>query len=327
MMNLWHNWVFLALLSPLFYASINFFDKYLVSEKVKDGRGVVIYSSGVAAFFGTILWLIYGISTVAWQDAVLIMLTGTTIAYALVFYYDALVEAETSTVLLLAELTPVISLVLAFALLGERIDGAQSVGFLVILAASVFLAFSEEKKKETTNQRGTGFSQERENQEKNTVFLGLGRVFWLVIGVDILYACSNVLVKFVSENHSFTDILIFESFGMFFGGLSYYCFSSRARASFHGSVLTVGAAVLVLMTVSEVFLLSAKATAFRAISLGPVSLVGVVLNVQALYVVVLGFFLTLLAPRIFREDVSREGFLQKLALGGVMIFGIWLVGG
>lgn len=66
------SWFWLALLAPAVYATANFLDKYVISEKVQDIRGLPVYSGIIALFFGTILWLFMGMPLLPSRDAVII---------------------------------------------------------------------------------------------------------------------------------------------------------------------------------------------------------------------------------------------------------------
>lgn len=305
------QWFWLALLAPAIYAVINFLDKYVVSEKVQDSRIIPMYSSVAAFLFGSGLWWLMDMPLLGARDTVIILLTGVFSLYGLIFYFKALSKSETSSVIILAQMVPVISLILSFLFLGETITAKQFLGFFVVLCAAVVLSVSDHGHDEdTASEKKTGFH--------------LNDTFYLILIVDVLFALSNVLIKFTLSENSFTDILIYESFGMFLGGFSYYVFFSSARKSFHESLLSVGPAVLCVMAVSEIVFITAKSVTFLAISLGPVALVSVLGSTQLFYSIIYGLVLTLLWPSIFREDISKRGLLVKTGIGAVLIFGLWL---
>jgi len=77
---------------------------------------------------------------------------------------------------------------------------------------------------------------------------------------------------------------------------------------------------------SESLFIVSKAIVFFALSTGPAALVSAVLEgTQVVYAICFGWILTLVYPRIFQEDISRVGLVQKSLVAGALLFGVWLV--
>ena len=64
---------------------------------------------------------------------------------------------------------------------------------------------------------------------------------------------------------------------------------------------------------------------FYAISLGPIALVSVLGSASVFFAILLGWILTLFWPKVFNEDVSKQGLFKKVALSILAFLGIILV--
>ena len=166
-----------------------------------------------------------------------ILLTGVLSLLGLVFYFRALSEDDASSVIILFQMIPVLGLIFSFLFLGEIISLKQFIGFVVVLLAAMRLSAFDEHEHVVRDVNNILHWKKKKG-------IHFSRAFYLMLGADIAVASSNVLIKFASQENSFTDILIYESLGMFLGGLMYYGFAASARASFHEKLLKVGTTVL-----------------------------------------------------------------------------------
>lgn len=96
--------------------------------------------------------------------------------------------------------------------------------------------------------------------------------------------------------------------------------------AFHESFRSVGKVTLGVMFFNEILFIISKAFTFLAISLGPVALVGVLGGTQVFYGFLYGILLTLLFPKIFQEDISKNEIVKKLLFAVILFIGIWFIG-
>jgi drug/metabolite transporter (DMT)-like permease len=141
----------------------------------------------------------------------------------------------------------------------------------------------------------------------------------------LCWAASNVLFKFVVEQSSYREVLAYETWGWSLAGVIVWLTALDTRRAFHASVTTVSRRALTWVVVNEILFLGAKLLAFFAISLAPVSLVGVVGSTAVFFGVLYGVLLTHLFPAIFAEDVSRQGLLKKALLALLAFVGLLLI--
>lgn len=64
----------------------------------------------------------------------------------------------------------------------------------------------------------------------------------------------------------------------------------------------------------------------KALAIAPsVGLVTVITQVQSFYAIVIGVLLTLLIPKIIKEDISSYALIKKIVGATVMFFGVYIL--
>lgn len=296
------SWLYFSILASAVYAICNFIDKYILEKRIKDYRGLVVYTALVGFIFGIGYWAFSGFSVLPTQDALLIILTGILTIWGLAFYLRSLALEETSTVIILMQMVPVITLVLSFFFLHEKISSIQMFGFVLILFAVVGVSL----KKEDLHMR-----------------LSLALLFILL--ADLCWAIANIIFKFVVSSANFSQLIAYESFGIALGGLLLYLFYPSVRNAFHNQSKSLSKITIGIILINESIFLLAKLLGYYAISLGSVTLVGIVSSTQVFFGIFYGWILTLLYRNTYREDISFFGISKKIILALVVFGGIWLI--
>lgn len=294
-------WVMFAVLSPGIQAVVNFTDKYILSSKIKDYRGFFMYGSILAFFIGIALWIFAGFPILTLKDTILVVLTGVFSIWGSVLYFRALQAENTSKIVFLIQMLPVFTLILSIIFLNEPLTSKQLLGFLLILFPSIIIS----------NNGKFSFK--------------LNKSFLLILIATIFWAFGQIFFKFVSNNNSFISLIGYETIGWTVGGLIIYLLFKQVRKSFISTTKSMNLSTLGLVFANESIYIIAKLVGFLAISLGPVALVSVLGGAQVFFAVLYGWVLTLIAPLIFKEDITKKGLFQKLIWGIVMIAGIFLI--
>jgi drug/metabolite transporter (DMT)-like permease len=295
------NWLFFALLSPATYAIINFIDKYLIESRVKDYRGMPLYSAIAGFIFGTGAWLLFGLPTLNWFEGSLVLLTGIISIFALTMYFRALSQEETSIIIILFQLGPLFSLSLSYLVLGESITFNQLSGFLLILIAAIGASLKISKNK-----------------------FAISQAFWLILICNFFWALANVLFKFVSESNSFVTLLVYEGWGFGVGGIILSIIYPASKNAFIENFKTVGGSVMSFIFLNESVFVLARLVTYFALTLAPVAIVVVVGSTQVFFGVVYGILLTLFLPKIFKEDISKPLLIRKLLWAVLAVCGVFL---
>lgn len=298
------NWLFFAILAPAVYAVVVFVDKYILEKEVTDYLGMPIYSAVIAAVFGVIIWIATGFPSLSLRDSVLIILTGVLTVFGLATYFKALSTDEASKITILFQMTPVIVLVLSYFLLGDKISLQQFFGFLLILISTIGISVKK------------GFKEFR-----------FSNIFFLILLTDFMWASAFVLFKFVIETNSFIKVISYEGLGMGVGGFILYRFFPSIRKAFEKTNKKVRRRVLCFIAINEGIFLVSRLLTYLAISRGPVALVEVVGGTQVIFAIVYGFALAKIAPKIFQENISREGLYKKIVMAVLVLVGLWFIQG
>lgn len=297
------NWVLLALLAPAVYTLNNFIDKYLVSNRIKDYRAIFIYSAIVGLGAGSLIWLLTGMPIFDRFDASIVLLTGMLTVWGLPLYFKALAEEETTTIIILFQTIPIISLILAFFILGETITVQQILGFILIFICATLATLKKTKGK----------------------IFQISPAFFYVLLFNFMWALAGVLIKFTINATSFTKILPYESWGIGIGGLVLFILFPGIRKAFLKSLKTLKKPTIGIVVSNEVVFVTAKAVTFLAYSLGPVALVSVLGGTQVFFGIIYGTILTILFPKLFKEDIDKNTLIKKGILGLGVLIGIILM--
>ena len=296
------HWLLPALIAPAVYAATVFVDKYVVEHKVKDVRGIPIFSAIAAGTFGIVLWFILGRPILSLNNTTLLMLSGLSSISALAFYFYALSKSHASYINAVFQMIPVFLLIMALVFLGEHLAVIQVIGFFVILAAVLGLS-----------------------AEKGSTRFRLNKAFWAMVASDLLFATASILIKFSTNLTDFGSILIYEALGLGFGGIILFTCVPMIRNAFLTTFKSTGKPTMGIMFFNEGLFIVAKALSFLAIVLGPVSLVGVLGGTQVFYGLVYGVVLTLLWPRLFHESIVKREIGIKVLLTLVLFTGVLLI--
>lgn len=299
------NWLFFAISAPALYTCVNYVDKYLISGREVDYRALPIYSGITAMVLGLLLWIAGGFPLIEGRMLAFSLLSGVFSVWGAVLYFKGIARSAASQVIILLQMMPVFVLALSWLFLNERINPAQLGGFFVVILAAVALIA-------VMNEGGL------KNEVSRNTFL-------LILGSDILLAISVILLKPVVDAYAMSVVLPFQNWGYMLGSLTLILFSPKIRTAFTGSMRQAGGLLLTAVFFNETLYLCSRMLNAKALSLAPASLVTAVSSTQVFFGLLFGWGLTLAAPAVFREDLSRSGLTKEALLAGLMFFGLWLI--
>lgn len=293
------SWLVYALLGPLVFTVVNFIDKLILEKHVRNPSSMPPYIAIMAFLSGCVLWAVTGFPILPLADVLIVMFTGVLTAVGAYLYYRALSMEDTSKIIVLIQMQPVMVLILSFLLLHETISAIQFVGFVFILGAAVALSI----------RRGIGGIQ-------------ISKVLGMLLIVNFVWSLSVVLFKFVATSDHFERLLSYESWGFALGGLLIFLFVKAVRDAFRESLRVIPPRTLAIIAVNETIFLCAKLLTLAAVALGPTALVSVLGGTQVFFGILMGWGLTVLAPSIYREEIARRDLIRKGAVALVLFVGI-----
>ena len=166
-------YVFIAFLSPLFYAMAVIIESMLSNHTFKRQTTMIFYISLMNAVFLPLI-LIFGLPSVPSSECLWLYLILALLDVIYLYpYYTAMKVIDTSIVGALFSLGEITVPVLSFFLLGEILNLHQYIGFAIIIMASVALSI------------------------KGSRIPKLSRAFYYMVIASLLISFRVVLIKYV----------------------------------------------------------------------------------------------------------------------------------
>lgn len=301
------HWFLIALLPPAFWAASNHFDKYLLSKYFK-GSGVgalMVFSSIVGVFIAAAIGIFHPEAiTHPPKQAVYIMLNGFIYILAVLPYFYALQKDEASYVVPLFQLTPVISYVLAWAILGETLSSNQLLGGAIIITGAMVLSVE--------------LIEGQKFRLKRTTLL-------LMTLSSFLFALNFLLFKYLAIESSFWVTSFWEYVGFMVFAVLLLVFVKSYRNEFFQVFKTNPASVLAVNGVNEVINIIGKLAFNFASLLAPITLTWIISGFQPLFVFLYGVALTIFFPKISQERITGKHLSQKLIAIALMLIGSYFI--
>jgi len=295
-----------ALSGVIFYTAVIFVDKYLLEKRLPDSRGIVIFTAIVSLVIGSIVWFAIGTPLLPFQTSVLLLFSGLMVIGSTALYFHVLAEDNASFVQIFFQLIPIFVIAGAF-LLGERMTLLQIIGSSVVIIGTIALAKAD----------GNSMSSNRKNISRSVAYMIL---------YDIMWAVSALCIKSASSDISFPQLISYESFGIGLGGLLLVLFSKPIFKSFRDLSRNISLSTLIIICLNEgVLFLVGKSLLNYAYTLGSASLVSVVESTQIVVVLIVGFALSTIWPRIFKENTNRRILIRKLVYTFFVLLGITVI--
>lgn len=293
------DWIFLSLLAPLFWASSNFVDKYILGKYTKGIFDFVFFSTITSWIFFAAIFLfvrtpelnIYSLIPIA---------TGMILMYSYGFYGKALEQGDTSSLVILFKLIPVITVILAFVFLGQVLSLNELIGFVIVLAGATIISFEK--------QRG--------------VFIkGLGMILIAILIWSVMF----LFIDYGLTKMSFWHYFMLDNVGSALAGLTLFIIPSIRRQVIEG-IKTAQLGKYMWFAWNNVLDFLGHMSIKKALAIAPsAGLVAVVMQVQSFYAILIGVVLTLLIPNSIKEDISAPTLIKKCIGAAVMFSGVYIL--
>jgi drug/metabolite transporter (DMT)-like permease len=294
-------WAILAIGAYLLLALNGVTDKFLLTKSVKHPIAYAFYVgitgplTLVLSVFGIIgqwlhwnflqtefvfQWLTVGQTFVA-------IIGGASFPIALYFSYKAIQQTSISRMLpIQGGLVPIFTLFLAYIILGERLAETQIFAFFFLVVGAVLISF---KKK---------------HGEWHALAFGNAAI------ASFLFALSLTLQKYVFGHVNFASGLIWTRMG-FFVASSSFLLSKQSRKYIFNTPKEVSTGNKFVYLAARV---SGGVSGFLqnyAIKIGSVTLVNALQGTQYVFLLALTTLLSIKFPKILKEHLSGQSFVQK----------------
>lgn len=293
------NWIFLSLLAPLFWASSNFVDKYILGKYTKGIFDFVFFSTITSWLFFAVIFLFVGVPELSIYSLIPIA-TGMILIYSYGFYGKALEQGDTSSLVILFKLIPVVTVILAFAFLGQTLSSNELIGFVIVLAGATIISFEKTK----------------------GIFI---KGFGMILIAILMWSVMALFIDYGLTKMSFWNYFMLDNLGSALAGLTMFIIPSIRRQVIEG-IKTAQLGKYVWFSWNNVLDFFGQMSIKKALAIAPsAGLVTVVMQVQSFYAIIIGVLLTLLIPSIIKEDISKNTLIKKIAGAVIMFLGVYIL--
>jgi drug/metabolite transporter (DMT)-like permease len=299
------SWVVFAFSGPVLWAISVHFDKYLVERffKQSDVAVLLVFTAWIGVLLLPFIW--YFDPTVMRPGAgsiALIVLAGILYMGALLLYLQALQNEEASVVAPFFQASPLFGYVLAYFVLGETLSPRQLAGGALIILGALIVSIR--------------FGQDAR--------LFKARLAALMLTCGFVMALASLIFKVFAIEVAFWTT----TFWMFVGEAIFGC-ALLAVPSYRKQFMTVlranTAALLSINGSNELINLGGGLGNRYALMFAPLSIVQAIGSTTTLFVFAFGVVLSLVSPRLGRENLSGRELVQKGIAAVLVAFGVTLV--
>ena len=299
------NWFLLALIAPLAWSIANYIDKFILSrsENNEGGSGGLMALSSLVSLIvviGIFVFSGYAVFSLDSHNIFILILSGIFEALYILFYFWALERESTTTVISLFQFSPIMGLIFGYILLREIPSPMQIFAVVLILIGALCIIW---KKNESLSLK------------KNVLFLML--VSTAFVGI------YTTLFKLVAEQTPFWTSIFWQYLGIVCVGLALFMFVPKYRKQ---TVYMIGKRTIFATTLAEVMNIVALLATNMAILFAPVALVLSISSVQPIFVLIEGFIIIALFPKLLDKSERPTLALHYLlgillvCLGGFLIY-------
>ncbi len=293
------NWVFLSLLAPLFWALSNFVDKYILGRYTKGIFDFIFFSTITSWIFFVLIFMFVGLPVLNIYSLIPIA-TGIILIYSYGFYGKALEQSDTSSLVILFKLVPVITVILAFIFLGQTLSSNELVGFIIVLVGATAISFERIGK----------------------IFI---KGFGMILIAIIMWSVMTLFIDYGLTKMSFWHYFMLDNLGSALAGLLLFIIPSIRRQVIRG-ITTASTGKYIWFFWNNILDFFGQMSIKKALVIAPsVGLVTVLMQVQSFYSIIIGAILTLLIPNIIKEDISALILIKKIIGAAIMFIGVYII--
>jgi uncharacterized membrane protein len=299
------NWFIYAIAAPFLWAIDNHIDKLVLNRYYKDVRpGTVMFLSALTnGLFSLLIFCFYrGSLHLPLSSELLILFAGCLYFVAAFPYFYALKQDEASRIAPLFQAQPIFAYILGASFLGELLSPKEMIAGLIIIIGSILISIDLDN----------GFKLKQ-------------KVFWLMMLSTLLVAIGAFLFKFVGETAGFWPTAFYQYLGTAAAGVALFILSPSRRNDLLSVMNTFGKPVFAIGLLTESINTAARVAFNFATLLAPLAVVTFVAGLQPIFVFAIGIVVTILMPRLGKENLVRKHLLQKCISISMILVGTSLL--
>ena len=295
------TWIIFSLIYPALYAVTNIFDRHIVDKRVRNPYSWAVYLSIVRLFFSVLILI-----ALSWPEAplhaVLVTLFGGVLFSICWFlYFKAVSTTHVSEVMGMFYMYPVITALLAIALLGESISAVKLFAIFLSVAGALLLGVKRDFKLKRFYVR---------------------MVFWVVMIAAVFNASGEIVIKYATPYMSPWHIFAFIMIGFFFTSAVFSLLSKKTVKGLADIVRNPFTMLLGFLTETTAGLAMIIFAAGAALQ--KVSYVAAFGTLQPMFVFIFATVLSIILPSFIKEELAAKSLATKfvailLVVSGVLI--------
>lgn len=286
--------IILSLLASILWGITNHIDKFMLVG-TEDNKNIikvlVVFSSLIAGIILTPFWLILSHFNVSISFISLISVFLASLVYiiACVLYFKAMEENDASIVIVMSQMIPVFSYILALILFKENLTINQIIGSIVIVLSAVIISFD---------------FNEKNNKKKFKALV-------LMSISSFIYSTYFILFDIAIRNSSYYSCAFWYQIGLLMIGLVLLLIK-QFRDPFIIMIKKYGKRYFILNTTNEALNLISHLLVNYANLIIPIALVTVLNGFQSAFVFIFGVIGTIIFPKYIKEVLSKNNVIQKI---------------
>jgi uncharacterized membrane protein len=295
-------WVFTALLAAIISSVANIVDSHLVSKKLPSLYSFLI-PMGITQLIVCIILFISFPFKQNMDAAHILIAVGAAIVntVASILILNALRKSEVSRVIPVISAAPIFVALLSIPLLGDRLGIWQWVAILMTVLGAVLISLQTEGKSRKTK---------------------LQKTFFLLVLIALMAAIGGIGFKYALEQMSFWNMYSINGLCISIVVLTY---SLRKENIQELKNLEQRTQKFFLVAGDQLLGITSGILAFKAMGMGPISLVNALLNVRPAFVFVFSLLLSLFLPNIINDRLTKNTAVMKFAAIVLMTAGIVII--
>ena len=286
--------IIFAIIASFLWGCTNHIDKYMLSRmgESKDSiKILLVMSTFVAGIVLSPLWLIaskFNVS-IGLLPLACIFLGSFIYVIATLLYFYAMKENDASIVVIMFQLIPVFSYILALILFKETLTFNQIIGSIIIIVSAIIISFDFEE-------------HNHKKKLKALILMTLSSLF---------YAVYFILFDVGIRHASYFSCAFWYQIGFLIMGVILLSMK-KYRLPFTEAIKNNGKKYLSLNALNEVVNLVANLLLNYANLTLPIALATVLNGFQGAFVFGLGLLGMLIFPKYVKEDLRRNVVIQKV---------------
>ena len=295
-------WIITALAAAIISSISSIFDSYLVSKKMPSMTSFLIPMGVTQILAACVLLVIFPFPSTVDAKHILITIGASVInSGSFLILLNSLRKGEVSRIIPIVSTAPIFVALLAIPLLGATLNYWQWLAVIMTVAGAVLISLQ-------FGHRG--------GKTK------LQKSFFILLVAALMGATGSIGFKYGLEQISFWNV--FGISGLCIGTIV-LAYALRKTNLEELKNLPQRTQKIGLVTIDQLVGITSAIIAFKAMGLGPVSLVNAILNIRPVFVFIFSLVLSRFLPNIVNEPLQRRTALIKFAAIGIMTAGIVII--